>query len=119
LGLGLAVLIATPVVLLILAITVVGLPITIVGAALYFAALFVGYLLAAIGIGQWAARRFHRDADGAFWPRVGALAAGLVILTVVGLIPVLGGLFTFAALLIGLGTVARAAFALRAAPAAT
>ncbi len=113
LGLGLAVLVVTPVVLLVLAITIIGLPITIVGAALYVAALFSGYLLAAIGIGQWAARRFRRTGDGAFWPRVGALVAGMVILAIVGLVPVLGALVTLAALMIGLGTVVSAALAAR------
>ena len=96
-----------------LAITIIGLPITIVGAALYVTALFAGYLLAAIGIGQWAANLFRRNADGAFWPRVGALVAGLVILAIVGLIPVLGALVTLAALMIGLGTVVSAAVGAR------
>ena len=113
LGLGLAILVLTPILLVVLAITIIGLPITIVGAALYVTALFAGYLLAAIGIGQWAANLFRRNADGAFWPRVGALVAGLVILAIVGLIPVLGALVTLAALMIGLGTVVSAAVGAR------
>jgi class 3 adenylate cyclase len=112
-----AVLVVTPVVLLLLAITIVGLPITIVGNALYVAALFPGYLLAAIAIGQWAARRLRRSGDGAFWRRVGALVAGMLILPIIGLIPVIGALVTLAALMIGLGTVINTALSARPNPA--
>ena len=106
LGIGLAVLVLTPIATIISAVTVIGIPIAVVLFALFILALLLGYLIAAGAIGRFGLALVGRDGDRSFWRRAGALAAGMVVLAVVGFIPVLGGLVFVAALLFGVGTLA-------------
>lgn len=105
LGLGVAILIVGPIAITLLAASVVGIPLTIVLVAAYVIALFHGYLLGAGALGCWAARLIHRDADRSFWTRTAAFAAGLVVLSIVGFIPVLGALAVFLVTAAGLGAI--------------
>ncbi len=114
LGIGLAVLVLTPVAMVLSAITVIGIPIAVVLFALFVVALLWGYLVAAGAVGRFGLGLVRRDRSGSFWWRAGALAAGMVVLAIVGFIPVLGGLVVFAALLFGLGTLALFAWRERA-----
>lgn len=106
LGLGCLILIAGPVAIVVLGISVIGIPITIVLGAVYVIALFTGFLVAAGALGRRAARLIGRSADLSFWTRVAALAAGLLLLAVIGLIPVLGPLTVILATASGLGAIA-------------
>ena len=106
LGVGLGVLVLAPIAMFLTAVTVIGIPITIVVFALFIVALMLGYLIAAGAIGRFVVQLLGRDADGSFWAREGALAAGMVLLAVVGFVPVLGGLVFLAALLFGIGALA-------------
>ena len=101
---GAAVFVGTPILAVILAITVIGLPVTIFLVALFLAALFAAYLSAALLMGQVLARLVRRDAEGRFWPRVAALAVGLLVLSILALVPLLGPLIVIAALMLGLGS---------------
>ena len=103
LGLGCLILFAGPIVIILLAISVIGLPIMIVLGALYVIALFIGFLVAAGALGRRGARLIERDPDVSFWTRVAAFGAGLLFLAVVGFIPLLGPLSVILATAAGLG----------------
>lgn len=97
-GWGLLVAVGLPVVSILVMLTVIGIPLGVLGllsAALLYT---TGYIVAALALGRTILKE----------PRSRYLAflAGLVILRVVGLIPVLGGLVTFVASAFGLGALA-------------
>lgn len=97
---GCAVLIVTPLVALVLMVSLVGIPLAIVLMLSWIVALVASLTIAAYGVGWMAVVRMN-------WPprarRATSLLVGLLILTVVGLIPFLGGLVVFVAMLVGLG----------------
>lgn len=97
-GIGFVVLVATPVALVIAALTLVGLPLALVGAALFF----VAVALSKIFVADWLGRRVT-GFDGSRPKVFVALLVGLVILTVAGAIPWVGGWVKFAVLILGLG----------------
>ncbi len=96
-GTGLLALIGVPVLIALVAITVVGIPLSLVGIAGYVVALWVGSVYGKYAIGAWVlGRAGSRN-------RWAALLLGLVGIALLGLIPVLGGLIELVALLVGLG----------------
>jgi len=106
LAIGAAVFIGIPVLAVLLAITIIGIPVTIFLVGLFLAGLFAAYLSVALVVGQVILRKVRGERNGGFWSRVGALALGLLILAVAALIPVLGPIITIAALMIGFGAMA-------------
>ncbi len=103
LGLGGLVLLVCPIAIIVLGISIIGIPITIVLSAFYVIALFIGFLVAAGALGRVGARLIGRSVDVSFWTRVAALAAGLLFLAIVGFIPLLGPLAMILATAAGLG----------------
>ena len=83
--------------------TVVGIPIAVLLLAAYILALTAGFLAAAGALGRRGARLVRWDADVSFLTRFGAFAAGFAVLSVVGLVPVLGPVVVFVALAVGIG----------------
>ena len=106
LGLGCLILISCPIVMILLAISIIGVPIAIVLGALYVVALFIGLLVAAGALGRQGARLIGRSSDISFWTRVAAFAAGLLFIAIIGLIPVIGPLAVILATAAGLGALA-------------
>ncbi|WP_254532165.1 bactofilin family protein [Natrinema gelatinilyticum] len=99
--LGLGVFVGIPVLLIALAITIVGIPLSIVGVIAFSFLLWIATVygwfavaaavLSAIGIGnRWL-----------------ALVVGLVVGAAITRVPIVGGLITFLVLLLGLGAIAR------------
>lgn len=85
---------------------------TIVGASLGIGVLlltpvllYLGYLLGALAVGHWLRGRMARQADLA--PNWATLLLGLVVLTVLGLVPVFGDLAVVLTFLAGLGALVR------------
>ena len=115
LGLGLVMLISVPVVMLVLAITVIGLSLTVVLGALYLVAAAFGYLVSAIALGRLGARLIRKQADGTVARRLAVLAAGLIILSICILIPGLGMVTTLAAFIFDLGALTLRLYGLRGA----
>ena len=103
LAVGCLILIACPIAIFVLGISIVGIPIMIVLGALYVISLFIGFLVAAGALGSRGARLIGRSADLSAWTRVAAFAAGLLFLAIVGFIPVLGPLAVILATAAGLG----------------
>jgi cytoskeletal protein CcmA (bactofilin family) len=100
---GLALLFTLPPVAILFMITVVGIPIGLALLALYPLLLFLGYLATAFFIGRTAADTMHQPKEFSFGRQVAFLAAALLMLVIATMIPVLGGLVVFAALVIGIG----------------
>jgi cytoskeletal protein CcmA (bactofilin family) len=105
LGLGLALLTATPLVIVLLFASVLGAWLGLILLAAYLVALLVGFLTGALFVGEAGLRLARREEAGKAW-RIAALVAALLVAGVLGFVPVVGGLVTFALLLFGLGALA-------------
>ena len=102
LGLGFAVLAGVPVAIILTAITLVGLPASLMLLAVYLAAIY----LAKIWVGAYLGQRLVKPAGAAKGDWLLGLLVGLLILTTVGFIPYLGGLVRWGVVCLGLGAFA-------------
>ena len=100
---GLMLVVTVPFVALLLIISVIGLPAGLVLAALYAAALFVAVVTTALFIGMAEERLLKRAPADNRAQRVAWLAAGVATLAILRLVPVLGTVVVFVAIVIGLG----------------
>ncbi|QCC49688.1 bactofilin family protein [Halobellus limi] len=99
-GVGLLTLVGGPILLVLIAITIIGIPLAVLGAIAFGLAIWVGVVYGQYAVGAWVLRRAGRD------DRWLALVAGVVGFAILDLIPVLGGVLVFGALLLGLGALA-------------
>jgi hypothetical protein len=99
LGLGFAVLVGVPVAIFLLAITLVGLPLSLMLLAMYLVA--IG--LAKLWVGAFLGQILLKPAGTTKSDWLLGLLVGLLVLTVVGFIPYLGGLVRFGVVCLGLG----------------
>lgn len=99
-GWGVVTLLSVPLVLVAFAITIVGIPIALLGLLLYLLALWLGAVYGAFAVGQAFLAAAGRES------RWIALVGGLLLFSLLGLLPFVGGLFRFLILLLGLGGVA-------------
>jgi len=102
LGLGLGVLAGVPVAMFVAAITLVGIPVSLMLLAAYLAAIY----LAKVWVGAFLGRIILRPTGTTKGDWLLGLLVGLLILTVVGYIPYLGGLVHFVVVCLGLGAFA-------------
>ncbi len=104
LGLGLALLIVTPIVASLILVTIVGIPLAVFAFLIYAALLPAATVTAAYWAGSGLARAIGWSYTGEplAWRMLWTLA-GLVLLLLVGLIPLVGFLLVTAALALGLG----------------
>ena len=98
-GLGFLVLILTPVLVGILGITLVGFPLAFLLVAVFLIYLYVGRIFVIAWTGHLISRRLGKE-HSEKW----AFVIGLILYSLLTLIPVLGNLVTFLAILFGLGT---------------
>ena len=103
LGLGFALLVATPVAALIAIVTLAGAMLGLALIALYLVALLAGFLAAAIFVGDLGLRAIGRSETAGRILRLFSLLVGLALLAVLRAVPLVGGLAIFAALVLGLG----------------
>lgn len=102
LGLGLGVLAGVPVAIVVAAITLVGIPVSLMLLATYLAAIY----LAKVWVGAFLGRIILRSTRTTKGDWLLGLLVGLLILTIVGFIPYLGGLVRFVVVCLGLGAFA-------------
>ena len=102
LGLGFAVLAAVPVAIVVTAITLVGLPVSLMLLATYLVAIY----LAKVWVGAYLGQMLLKPAGATKSDWLLGLLVGLLILTIVGFIPYLGGLVRFGMVCLGLGAFA-------------
>jgi cytoskeletal protein CcmA (bactofilin family) len=102
LGLGLAIFAATPVVIFVLLMTVIGwLPAVVIGP-IYVILLLAGFLTAVFYIGDLSLGLFRRG-EPSTARRLWSFALALIVVTVLGLVPVLGAFLLFVLMLLGVG----------------
>jgi cytoskeletal protein CcmA (bactofilin family) len=102
LGLGVGVLAGVPVMIIVAAITLVGIPVSL----MLFAAYLVAIYLAKIWVGAFLGWTLLKPAAATKRDWLLSLLVGLLILTIVGFIPYLGGLVRLAIVCLGLGAFA-------------
>jgi hypothetical protein len=102
LGLGVGVLAGVPVAIIVACITLVGIPVALMLCAVYLAAIY----LAKIWVGAFLGRALLKPAGATKRDWLLGLLVGLLILTIVGFIPYLGGLVRLAMVCLGLGAFA-------------
>jgi hypothetical protein len=99
LGLGVALLAGVPVVIILTAITLVGLPASFMMLALYLAAIY----LAKIWVGAFLGRILLQSSGANKSNWLLGLLVGLLIITMIRFVPYLGGLVHFVVICVGLG----------------
>lgn len=102
LGLGIAILAGVPVAMIVAAVILVGIPISLMLLAMYLASIY----LAKVWVGAFLGRILLKPSGAAKGDWMLGLLVGLLILTVVGFIPYLGGLVRFGVVCLGLGAFA-------------
>src|SRR5579864_5883575 len=102
LGLGVAVLAAVPVAMIVIGITLVGIPISLMLFAVYLTAIY----LAKVWVGAFLGRILLKPSGATRGDWMLGLLVGLLILTIVGFIPYLGGLVRLGVVCLGLGAFA-------------
>ncbi|MCO8267250.1 polymer-forming cytoskeletal protein [Haloferax sp. AB510] len=100
-GVGLLAIVAVPIVLLLLLLTIVGIPLSLAGGVGFLLVLWVAGIYGALVLGTWLLSLADYD------NRWAALFAGLFVLAVLDFVP-LGGVLEFVVLLVGLGAFALA-----------
>jgi len=103
LGLGLVILVCLPVLVVLLLITIIGIPLALIVLLLYLLLLFLGWVTAAMFVGQKLLGFMRRDVAPTTRWKLLALLLAVLALWLVGLVPVVGGWVRFAALLLGIG----------------
>lgn len=104
LGAGFAALVGTPILVVLLFLTIIGIPLGLLAIFLYVLLVLVGFVWGEYAVGAWLlslADREHR------WL---ALLVGVAAVALVGYVPVLGGIVEFLVLLFGLGGIATAGY---------
>jgi cytoskeletal protein CcmA (bactofilin family) len=96
-GVGLLLLVAIPVLLILLFISLIGIPLGLIGMLVYGLVLWLGYVYGSFAVGSWLLSLADPE------NRWLALFVGLLAISLIGLLPILGGLVQFVVLLLGLG----------------
>lgn len=98
-GVGLVALVATPLLCLLVAITLVGIPLAVAVFLVYLVLLHIAGVFTALALGEWVLQRFRRPS---VHPLL-VLALGLLILGILMLIPFVGAIVVLVAVATGLG----------------
>lgn len=106
LGIGFALVAATPFAILILFATLIGAWLALIALALYLVLLLTGFLTGILCVGGFGLRLIGKDKNPTKGWHTLSIVAAFVALWIVGLVPILGGLVCFAILLFGLGGLA-------------
>lgn len=105
-GLGVVLFLLTPPLILILVVTVVGIPLGLAFLALYFITLFLGLVVGINFIGDLFLKLIGKGENGSTGWRLVAIALTIILIMVTQLIPLLGGLAFIILFLLGLGAAA-------------
>jgi|SaaInl5LU_22_DNA_1037371.scaffolds.fasta_scaffold12667_6 cytoskeletal protein CcmA (bactofilin family) len=105
LGIGLAILIITPIASLLLLVTGVGYLLGLILLAAYFLVLILGLLMAMVSLSQLVLSKIGKDQEANNWVRAVAILAVVFVVVAVGAVPVIGGLFFFILWMFGLGSI--------------
>ncbi len=118
LGLGALTLLVVPPAALLVAITLVGLPLAFVAGLSYLLGLYIGWLVLGLALGTLLADLVRRRPAGRAVDARWLVVLGLLVLYVLSHLPWVGGLATFVGLCFGLGALVRQVLAAWPRPAA-
>lgn len=104
--LGFVVLVCTPIAIALSFVTVIGIPLGLLGLLVYLMLLPLAWIATAIGIGDWFAARLPSSGPRAAAGRVVAVALAVVLLSFLARVPWIGGWIAFITLMAGLGALA-------------
>lgn len=99
-GVGLLVLVGVPFVLVLLLLTIVGIPLSLVGFVVFGLLAWVGAVVGRIAVGEWLTRL--ADVENRWL----SLVVGLLVVAVLVRVPIVGGVFELVVFLLGLGALA-------------
>ena len=120
--LGFVALVAFPAAALVFMITIIGIPLGLLTLLAWLMLLLVGYVAAAVALGDSALNLWKSPAAGGTAARAGAAILAVLVLAALARIPFVGGFVAFATLVVGLGAVllsSRPAMTTRTAPQAS
>lgn len=106
-GVGLLALVGIPVVLVLVALTVIGIPLSLAGFVAFALLLWVVFVFGGLVTGTWMLSMVDREG------RWFALVTGLVVLALLDIVPFVGAVVRFLVLLVGLGAFVLAVRGLR------
>ncbi len=101
-GVGILLLVLVPIVLLVFAVTIIGIPISILGAIIFAVFLWIATVYGSLTVGVWL---LSLADEGGHWL---GLLVGLFVVAILSRIPIVGGIVEFVVLLLGLGALAAA-----------
>lgn len=101
LGRGLLVLIAAPIISIILMVTVIGIPLGVLGFLGFTCLMIVSWFMAPVLLGSFIYRWFNKGEYVVNWQ---GIILGVLAYTILGIVPVVGGLVQFVLILLVLGT---------------
>jgi cytoskeletal protein CcmA (bactofilin family) len=110
LGLGFLLFFMIPIVAIVLMITIIGIPAGLVVGALYPVTLLLGYLTTAVFLAERGGRLVGPRPELSTGGRIVALVVVLIVLAIVRLIPFIGWMIAWLAMVIGLGALGQQAF---------
>jgi hypothetical protein len=99
--LGLAAFVLAVPVFILVAVTIVGIPIVVLATIVMVAALFFGYVAVAVWVGEAVLTALRGPGLSRLW----AVLAGSFLIALAGLVPLLGGLVSVAVSAVGLGAI--------------
>jgi len=115
LGVGFVAFCATPVAIVVLLALIIGIPVALILLFAYTIFFYIAKIYVAVAVGQVSIRAFRKDAQ----PKMGiSLLIGLIILSILFAIPVLGWIVYFAVIFWGIGAILLALRACRMSAAA-
>ncbi len=99
---GLLFLIITPIVAILLLITIIGIPLSLIIFIIYIISLYISRIYVGFRVGQYVLEKLKIETRS----RALTMASGLLILLIVINLPIIGGFIHFVVLLLGLGAIA-------------
>ena len=104
---GFIALVCIPAAVLILLISIIGIPIALLAALLYGALLIVGYAASGIALGLWGLARWRAEMQERTGWRIGSVVLAALALALLGSVPFVGGLVGLIAVIAGIGAIAQ------------
>lgn len=98
LGWGFVILVLGPVLFVVMLITIIGIPLAFILLFAYILAVMISQVFVSMALGSWMMKKLDKEAGVKF-----TFFVGLLALSMLKLVPVLGGIISFIALLLGLG----------------
>jgi cytoskeletal protein CcmA (bactofilin family) len=99
-GIGLLIVIVAPVTIVLLFVTVIGIPFALFGGMLFALSLYIARIIASLVIGGWAIRYLSKKPH-----KIWSLFVGLLIYGILSMIPVFGWIFSAIFVTAGLGAI--------------